>query len=297
MQATQINEVAVARYLNRILPRKFRTDAPTIPVVRLQGTIMAGRNQFRPSLSIAGTAGLLEKAFSDKQAPAVAIIINSPGGSAVQSRLIHKRIRDLAEEKDKRVLVFVEDVAASGGYMIACAGDEIFVDPSSIVGSIGVVAMSFGFQEAIKKLGIERRVYTAGRNKVTLDPFQPEKKEDVARVKKLQLEIHKTFIDLVKGRRGNRLADDDELFSGLYWAGEQAIELGLVDAIGDVRSVLKSRYGAKTKLRLVSSPRGLFARRLGLGLEKPVGAEIGTAFAGALAEELDERALWGRFGL
>ncbi|HUN13384.1 MAG TPA: S49 family peptidase, partial [Rhabdaerophilum sp.] len=196
------------RLFNRLLPRSWRSDAITIPVVRLHGTIMSGGGQFRPNLSLASTAGVLEKAFADASAPAVAISINSPGGSPVQSRLIYRRIRDLAAEKNKEVLVFVEDVAASGGYMIAVAGDEIIADPSSIVGSIGVVSASFGFTELMKKIGVERRVHTAGRNKAVLDPFKPEKEEDVERLKSLQLEIHDTFIDLVKERRGARLKDD-----------------------------------------------------------------------------------------
>ena len=210
------------RYLERLLPKSMRSDAVTVPVVRLQGAIMASGGQFHPALSIGGVASLLEKAFADKRAPAVAIAVNSPGGSAVQSRLIFKRIRSLAEEKDKKVLVFVEDVAASGGYMIAVAGDEIFVDPSSIVGSIGVVSASFGFQEMIRKMGVERRVHTAGKNKATLDPFQPEKKADVEKLKKIQLQIHDVFINLVKERRGTRLADDPDLFTGAFWAGEKA---------------------------------------------------------------------------
>src|SRR5690606_16706874 len=167
----------------------MRSSVVTIPVIRLHGTIMSGGGQFRPSLSLASTAGLIEKAFAFDDAPAIAISINSPGGSPVQSRLIYKRIRDLAVEKNKRVLVFVEDVAASGGYMIAVAGDEIIADPSSIVGSIGVVSASFGFTELIKKLGVERRVHTAGQNKAVLDPFKPERKEDVERLKALQLEV------------------------------------------------------------------------------------------------------------
>lgn len=275
----------------------MRSGAPTIPVIRLQGAIMAGRGGFRPTLSLASTAGIIEKAFADKKAPAVAIIINSPGGSPVQSRLIYKRIRDLAVEKKKRVLVFVEDVAASGGYMIACAGDEIFVDPSSIVGSIGVVAATFGFTEAIQKLGIERRVYTAGKNKVTLDPFQPEKKEDIDRLKAMQLEIHELFINLVKDSRGHKLADNDDLFTGMFWAGEKAVELGLADAIGDLRSVLKSRYGAKTRTRLIAPKRGLFGRGIGIGTSAGFGGQIAAGAASGLAEELEERALWAKFGL
>src|SRR5690606_27753534 len=166
-------------------------------------------------------------------APAVAISINSPGGSPVQSRLIYKRIRDLAEEKQRKVLVYVEDVAASGGYMIACAGDEIIIDPSSIVGSIGVVSAGFGFQEMIRKIGVERRVHPSGRNKAILDPFQPEKEDDIAHLKELQQHIHTVFIDLVKSRRGARLADNDDLFTGLFWVGEKARELGLADSLGD----------------------------------------------------------------
>ncbi len=284
------------RLFSRLLPAAYRSNAVTIPVIRLHGAIMAGGNQFRPNLSLAATAGVIEKAFSFKDAPAVAISINSPGGSPVQSRLIYKRIRDLAAEKNKRVIVFVEDVAASGGYMIAVAGDEIVADPSSIVGSIGVVSASFGFSELLKKIGVERRVHTAGQNKSILDPFQPEKKEDIARLKALQLEIHDTFIDLVKERRGAKLANDPELFTGLFWTGKKGLELGLVDALGDMRSFLKGRYGDKTKLQLVTAPRGLFGRRLGLFGSRH-GAEIAASAADGLADAAQERALWGRFGL
>ena len=211
------------KLLRRLLPKSMRSDAVTIPVVRLHGTIMSGGGQLRPSLSLASTAGLLEKAFAFKDAPAVAISINSPGGSPVQSRLIYRRIRDLAAEKNKQVLVFVEDVAASGGYMIAVAGDEIIADPSSIVGSIGVVSASFGFPELMKKIGVERRVHTAGQNKAVLDPFKPEKKEDIEQLKALQLEVHETFIDIVKERRGAKLSDDPDLFTGLFWTGKKGL--------------------------------------------------------------------------
>lgn len=286
------------RFINRLIPKSMRSDAVTIPVVRLHGTIMSGGGQLRPTLSLAGTAGLLEKAFSYADAPAVAISINSPGGSPVQSRLIFRRIRDLAVEKNKTVLMFVEDVAASGGYMIAVAGDEIIADPSSIVGSIGVVSASFGFPDLLKKIGVERRVHTAGRNKAVLDPFQPEKEEDVERLKALQVEVHETFIDLVKERRAGRLKDDPDLFTGLFWTGKKGLELGLVDALGDMRSVLKARYGAKTRLRLITAPRGLFGRRLGIfGSSMPGAQEIGAGLAGGLIEAAEERALWGRFGL
>jgi len=282
--------------LNRLLPKSMRSEAVTIPVVRLHGTIMAGGGQLRPSLSLASTAGVIEKAFSYADAPAVAISINSPGGSPVQSRLIYKRIRDLATEKNKKVLVFVEDVAASGGYMIAVAGDEIIADPSSIVGSIGVVSSSFGFPELLKKIGVERRVHTAGRNKAVLDPFKPEKKEDIDRLKALQLEVHETFIDLVKERRGSRLTSDPDLFTGLFWTGKKGLELGLVDALGDLRQVLRDRYGPKTRLSLVSPPRGFFARRLGFMGSRSV-SDFAMEAVGGLFDAAEERALWGRFGL
>jgi signal peptide peptidase SppA len=289
----------VPKFLNRILPRSMRSEGVTIPVIRLQGAIFSGGNQFRPSLSLAGAAGMIEKAFAFKEAPAVAVSINSPGGSPVQSRLIYKRIRDLADEKGKQVLVFVEDIAASGGYMIALAGDEIIADPSSIVGSIGVVSASFGFQDLIKKIGVERRVHTAGQNKSVLDPFRPEKKEDVERLKALQLEVHETFIDLVRERRGKRLADDPDLFTGLFWSAKRGLALGLVDSLGDMRSVLKARYGDKTKLKLVTQPRGFLARRLGfLGSRQvELAPEIAAGAAGGLLDVLEERALWSRFGL
>jgi signal peptide peptidase SppA len=286
----------VRRLLNRLLPKSMRSEAVTIPVIRLHGTIMAGGSQLRPTLSLASAAGMIDKAFGYREAPAVAISINSPGGSPVQSRLIYKRIRDLAVEKNKQVLVFVEDVAASGGYMIAVAGDEIIADPSSIVGSIGVVSASFGFTDLLKKVGVERRVYTAGKNKAVLDPFRPEKKEDVERLKALQLEVHETFIDLVKERRGARLKNDPDLFTGLFWTGKKGLELGLVDALGDMRQVVKERFGPKTRLAVVSPPRGFFARRLGF-LGSRSTADLAAGAASGLFDAAEERALWSRFGL
>ncbi|GAB2185562.1 S49 family peptidase [Roseibium sp. LAB1] len=231
-----------------------------------------------------------------KKAPAVALVVNSPGGSPVQSRLIFKRIRDLAKENEKDVLVFVEDVAASGGYMIALAGDEIFVDPSSIVGSIGVVAAGFGFTEMIKKIGVDRRVYTAGEKKVTLDPFQPEVPEDIEYIKSLQLEIHETFIDMVKSRRGDVLADDPDLFSGKFWTGRTGVQLGLVDAIGDLRGVIKERYGDKAEPKLISAPRGLLGRKAGLGVG-PARGRMLEGLGDELISSVEERALWMRYGL
>ena len=224
--------------LMELLPARLRRGAAVVPVVRLSGVIGAV-TPLRPGMSLAGVARTLERAFATRNAKAVALVINSPGGSPVQSRQIYLRIRQLAAEKKLPVLVFVEDVAASGGYMIACAGDEIFCDPSSILGSIGVVGGSFGFQELIKKIGVERRLYTAGAHKAMLDPFLPENPDDVARVKALQREIHAIFIALVKQSRGSRLKGaDDVLFTGEYWAGETSVSLGLADAIGDLRSTL-----------------------------------------------------------
>jgi serine protease SohB len=281
------------------VPKKFRKEGVAIPVVRLSGAIMASGSQFRPPLNLATAAPALEKAFAYKDAPAVAISINSPGGSPVQSRLIFQRIRDLAAEKNKHVLVFVEDVAASGGYMIALAGDEIFADPTSIVGSIGVVSGGFGFPEMLKKIGVERRVYTAGTNKAILDPFQPERENEIEYLKSLQLEIHQVFIDMVKVRRGGKLADDPDLFSGLFWTGGRGRALGLVDGLSDMRSELKRRYGPKTRLELVSAPKGLFGRKSpGIGgLSEDMAGRIGSAGVAAVADLAEEKALWGRFGL
>ena len=206
--------------LKEFVPAKYRRGAAVVPVVRLAGVIGAV-TPLRPGMSLAGIARTLERAFAIRNAKAVALVINSPGGSPVQSRQIYLRIRQLAAEKKLPVLVFVEDVAASGGYMIACAGDEIFCDPSSILGSIGVVGGTFGFQELIKKIGVERRLYTAGAHKAMLDPFLPENPDDVSRVKALQREIHAIFIALVKQSRGSRLkGSDDVRFTGEYWAGE-----------------------------------------------------------------------------
>lgn len=286
--------------ITRLLPEKLRSRPTVIPVVRMSGTIMAGGSSLRPSLSIANVSGQLERAFDYKKAPAVAIIINSPGGSPVQSRLIYKRIRDLAKEKEKKVHVFVEDVAASGGYMIACAGDDITVDPSSIVGSIGVISASFGFEGAIEKLGVKRRMHTAGQNKSVLDPFLPEKAEDVERLKALQLEIHQVFIDVVKEGRGDRLVESDDLFTGMFWTGVKGKELGLVDEIGDIKSSLKARYGEKTKFKLVDAKRGLFGRRSAGGISfdgSAISEKLAASVADGLLSAAQERALWSRFGL
>lgn len=285
----------MAGFLKRLVPKRFRKQELIVPVVRMQGAIMAGGSQFRPALNLASYAPLLDKAFGMKDAPVVAISLNSPGGSPVQSRMIYNRIRQLAEEKNKKVLIFVEDVAASGGYMIALAGDEIIADPTSIVGSIGVVSGGFGFPEMLRKIGVERRVYTAGENKAILDPFQPEKEGDIDYLKSLQLEIHNVFIDMVKLRRGAKLKDDPTLFSGLFWTGMRGVDLGLVDGLGDMKDVLRRRYGEKVKLQLISGSRSLFGKKVP-GVDLSANA-IAASAASGLAEVAEEKALWARYGL
>jgi serine protease SohB len=286
--------------LRNLIPSRFRDRAAVVPVVRLSGTI-GFSTPLRPGLTLAAVARPLERAFSTKRARAVALAINSPGGSASQSHLIFRRIRALAEEKQLPVIAFIEDVGASGGYMLACAADEIVCDQSSIVGSIGVVGGSFGFDKLIEKLGIERRLYTSGENKAMLDPFLPEKPEDVARLKDIQREIHESFIALVKERRGTKLESrETALFTGAYWTGSRARELGLVDAVGDLRGTLRERYGDKVKTPLIAE-RGLFGRRpmgISMGIDR---GGWGSLSAPSLAEDvvsaLEARALWARYGL
>ncbi len=285
--------------LRPIIPRRFRSDLPVVPVVRLTGVI-GFSTPLRPGLTLAGIARTLDRAFAVRSAAAVAMTINSPGGSPVQSHLIFRRIRELADEKKRRVIAFVEDAAASGGYMIACAADEIIADPHSIVGSIGVVGSSFGFDKAIGKLGIERRLYTSGDHKAMLDPFLPENPDDVERLKKLQRQIHESFIALVKSRRGPKLnGAENDLFSGEYWAGRRGLELGLVDALGDLHGVLRERFGDKVVTPLVSAERGWLGRRV-------PGVSGGIGVAGELPQlgltddlisALEARALWARYGL
>jgi signal peptide peptidase SppA len=285
--------------LKDLLPARLRRGVPVVPVVRLSGVIGAV-TPLRPGMTLAAVARTLERAFSIRNAKAVALVINSPGGSPVQSRQIYLRIRQLAAEKSLPVLVFVEDVAASGGYMIACAGDEIFCDPSSILGSIGVVGGSFGFQELIKKIGVERRLYTAGEHKAMLDPFKPENPDDVARVKALQHEIHSIFIALVKKSRGSRLkGSEDVLFTGEYWAGETSVSLGLADGIGDLRSVLRARYGDKVKTPVVAPSSGMLSGLLGRRAPGAVSLDSLPGVAGLpdeLISALETRAIWARFG-
>lgn len=260
----------------------FLKSGPRVAVLRLNGMIAAaGRGA---ALNDAGTAQMIERAFRRGKPRAVALVINSPGGSPVQSSLIAARIRRLAEEKDVKVYAFTEDVAASGGYWLATAGDEIWVDPSSIVGSIGVVSAGFGFQDLIAKHGVERRVHTSGRSKSMLDPFRAEKPEDVDRLRGWQEEIHETFIAHVQARRGARLSDDPELFTGNIWIGRRAVEVGLADGIGHVVPKMKEVFGDKVRFLTYGRKRGLLSR-------------IGARIAGDALGALHERSLYARFGL
>jgi serine protease SohB len=285
-----------------LVPQRFRRDRPVVPVVRLNG-IIGFSTPLRPGLSLAGIARTLDRAFTMRNAVAVALVINSPGGSPVQSHLIFRRIRELAREKERHIIAFVEDAAASGGYMIACAADEIVADPHSIVGSIGVVGGSFGFDKLIEKIGVERRLYTSGDHKAMLDPFLPENPDDVERLKKLQHDIHEDFIALVKSRRDDKLKDpDNDLFSGAYWTGRRALELGLVDAIGDLRTVLRERFGDKVVTPLIAAERGFLGRRV-FGVSRSnmaQGASIGLVplgLADDIISALEARAIWARYGL
>ena len=278
------------------------TSQPRIPVLRLTGTIGIAA-PLRPTLSVATVAHAIERLFTYSKEPAVAVVVNSPGGSPVQSNLIFKRIRQLAKEKEKKVYVFCEDVAASGGYYLALAGDEIYADRSSIIGSIGVISASFGFTEAIKKLGVERRVYTSGESKSILDPFKPENVQDVARLKAIQADIHEAFKDVVRERRGDKLAlDNPELFSGAFWSAERAIELGLIDGLSDVRTKMQELFGEKVSLRAIKVGGGsLFSRfrrpYAGASLEIDDFAARRLDLAEDFLSAVETRMLWNRYGL
>jgi len=297
-QVTARAAAAVRPYL----PKRWRSDLPVVPVVRLTGVI-GFSTPLRPGLSVAGMAKTLDRAFGIRNARAVALAINSPGGSAVQSHLIFQRIRALAEEKKLPVIAFVEDVAASGGYMIACAADEIVCDPASIVGSIGVIGATFGFPEAMKKLGIERRVYTAGEHKSMLDPFLAEKEEDVARLQAIQQNIHEMFIGLVRERRGGRLtAPEKTAFSGEYWVAKTAKDFGLIDQLGDVRSFLRQRFGEDVVMLPIPSERSLFGRRTpgvsDIAPEQFLDRVIDRpGLIDDIISAIEARAVWARFGL
>ncbi len=266
--------------MRRYIP--FVKNPPVVSVVRLQGIISAHARG--SALNDAALAGLMQKAFTKGKPVAVALAINSPGGSPSQSSLIAGRIRRLAEEKDIKVYAFVEDVAASGGYYIASAADEIWVDRHSVVGSIGVISAGFGFNELIERYGVERRVYTAGKSKSMLDPFRPEKKEDVARLKVLQEHIHAEFIDHVRVRRGGRLNEDIELFTGDIWVGSKALETGLIDGVGHLVPKMKEIFGDKVRLRPYRQPRPFLGR-------------LGAQLAGDAISEVEDRAAFARFGI
>ena len=260
-----------------------------IPHIRLSGVIgSAGR--FKQGIDFSGHQEIIKKAFTFKKAKSIAISINSPGGSPVQSHLIHDYIRQLAKKNKKKVIVFAEDVAASGGYLIACAGDEIYANSSSIVGSIGVISASFGFQDAIKKIGIQRRVYTAGKNKSTLDPFKEEKEEDIERIKKLQLELHSDFIEVVKKSRGAKLKDPEKnnTFTGEFWSGSASIKLGLIDGIGNAEQILREKFGEDIVIKKLEKQKSFIAKKLSSSIDNQIDN---------IASVIEERALWQKFGL
>ena len=267
--------------------KRFFSKNINIPTLRLTGVIgQAGIA--RSGLTIAGIEKLVDKLFSDKKAPAVALIINSPGGSPTQSSLIAEKIINLAKEKDKKVYAFVEDVAASGGYWLACAADEIYLDLNSIVGSIGVISPGFGFVDLIKKIGVERRIYTSGKSKSFLDPFKEEKKEDIDRLKSIQEQIHENFIEYVKSRRGSKLLSsaEDEIFSGLFWVGKKGVELGLADGIGSINQIIKEKYGNKAKIKIIDQKKSFLQKRLSSSINN-----------NDIFNRLEEMIMWSRYGL
>tara|TARA_B100001250_G_scaffold163103_1_gene140257 strand:- start:454 stop:1263 length:810 start_codon:yes stop_codon:yes gene_type:complete len=255
--------------------------------IKLTGVI-GNVGKFKQGIEYSGQEDIIKKAFSLKKAIAVAITINSPGGSPVQSHLIYKFIREQAKKYKKKVIVFAEDVAASGGYLIACSGDEIYANSSSIIGSIGVIYSSFGFKDLIKKIGIQRRVYTAGKNKSTLDPFMEEKEEDINRLKNIQLELHQDFIDVVEESRGEKLKkkEDIELFSGEFWSGKKAKELGLIDGLGNAEQVLREKFGEEIEIKKFEKTKGWLAKKLSSSEDH----------ADKLISILEERSIWQRYG-
>jgi len=255
--------------------------------IRLTGVI-GNVGKFRQGIEFSGQEDTIRKAFSFKKALAVAITINSPGGSPVQSHLIYKFIRELSKKHKKKVIIFTEDVAASGGYLIACSGDEIYANSSSIIGSIGVISASFGFKNLIEKIGVQRRVYTAGKNKSTLDPFLDEKEEDIKRLKSIQLELHEDFINVVEESRGSKLNKNSgiELFSGEFWTGKKAKELGLIDGIGNEEQILREKFGDEVEIKKFGKPKGWLTKKLSSSENN----------ADKLISILEERSIWQRYG-
>jgi len=279
--------------LKRFLPGQKK--APKVAVLRLDGAIGPSTSRLRGAmLNIHSQAARIERAFKIRKLSAVALVVNSPGGSAVQSALIASRIRALAEENDVAVFAFAEDAAASGGYWLACAGDEIYVNEASIVGSIGVISSGFGFQDLIARYGIERRVHAAGENKAVLDPFLPERPEDIERLKESQAAVHEHFIAYVRARRGDRLhGDAPDLFTGAFWTGQKAVELGLADAIGDVRSVMREKYGNDVQLVPIAERRSFLSLMFGRTRAPAIEAD----FADSVLTAVEERLIWSRYGL
>ena len=265
----------------------FFSKKPQVAHIRLSGVI-GNVGRFQQGMSLNSHEQIIKKAFSQKKLAAVAISINSPGGSPVQSHLIYNFIRQQAKKNKKKVIVFAEDVAASGGYLIACAGDEIYANSSSIIGSIGVIYSSFGFTELIKKIGVERRVHTAGKNKSTLDPFQEEKKEDIERLKNIQLDLHKDFIEVVEKSRGSKLKKTEvELFSGEFWSGRKAKDLGLIDEVGDANQILREKYGEDVVIKKFEKSKSWLSKKL----------SSSNDHVDQLANILDEKSVWQRYGL
>jgi signal peptide peptidase SppA len=265
---------------------------PAVAVVRMSGIIMDGSGSRKPTISYKSYASMLEDAFDAFNLKAVALVINSPGGSPAQSELIGRHIRALSAEKKIPVIAFVEDVAASGGYWLACAADEIYTAQTSIVGSIGVISASFGLKDLIERYGVERRIYTSGKDKSFLDPFVEEKPGDVKRLKGLQKDLHQSFIDWVKARRGDKLKGDDKtLFEGGFWLAEQAQELGLIDGLGSVDAQMKERFGENVKLIPFGPDKGLLSALMGGEAKLP------SLGADDILDSIETRAIWGRYGL
>ncbi len=291
----------IRKYLEKWRVPGFRNPKPVVAVVRLSGVISDRSGIGRSGLSAAGLVTVLETAFKMPNLKAVALAINSPGGSPVQSSLIGKRIRALAEEHEVPVIAFAEDVAASGGFWLACAADEIYADDSSVIGSIGVISAGFGFQNAIKKLGVERRVYTAGEMKSTLDPFLREKPDDIERLAELQHDVFNAFKEMVRERRKDKLnASEEELFTGAFWTGRRALEMGLIDGLGELTSVMQERYGDKVRFRPVEQRQNWLKQKLGFGMtSRNWPSSKGAMFS--LVDEvlvaIEERGLWNKFGL
>jgi len=288
MNREQLNAL-IDRIRARLPVKEWREPAPVVSVLRLSGVI-GSIGPAREGMTLAGLERAIDRAFGAHHLVAVALAVNSPGGSPVQSALIAGRIRQLAAEKEIPVIAFTEDVAASGGYWLACAADEIFANENSIVGSIGVISAGFGFPDVLERLGIERRVHKAGERKGMFDPFAEESATDIGRLHSIQADIHESFKQMVRERRGDRLnGPEDELFEGDIWTGSQALALGLVDGIGDARSLMRERFGERVKLRPIQ-PRGSMIRRL-------LGRRSGGAAALHVLAAIEEWALWRRFGL